>query len=78
MSRVQSGPHIQQVVGMLGLIPGNILGGFGWVGGGTRGVLVSRRMEGSRVCLNLHRLWMSDVEVLVCSLLWSVLWVLGH
>lgn len=29
MSRVQSGPHIQQAVGMLGLIPGNSLGGRG-------------------------------------------------
>ncbi len=29
LSRVQSGPHIQQAVGMLGLIPGNSLGGRG-------------------------------------------------
>lgn len=46
--------------------------------GRAAGVLVSRRMEGSRVCLYLHRLWVSYVKVLVCSLLRSVLGVLGH
>lgn len=47
---------------------------------GSRGGvgLVSRRMEGSRVCLHLHRLWVSYVKVLVCSLLRSMLRVLRH
>lgn len=40
--------------------------------------LVSRWMEGGRVRLYLHRLWVSYVKVLVWSLLRPVLRVLGH
>lgn len=68
---------------MSGLTPRNSLGGKAGEGGGIgkgRGgwSLVPGRMEGSGVRLYLHRLRMSYVKVLVCSLLRSVLGVLGH
>lgn len=67
-------PHIRQAVRAHSW---EQLGGEATVEGFRRS-LVSRRMEGSRVSLYLHRLWVSNVKVLVCPLLRSMLGVLGH
>lgn len=53
MSHVQSGPHIQQAVGMLGLIPGYSLGGKG--GGGQ--MEFSFQADGREQCVLPALLW---------------------